>query len=167
MFAAVPIETGESMQILKCYVAGPLFSNQDRDLLEQIAGHFESQGVSVYLPHRDGGDLGTLIYNAQRDKLRNELFKKDIENLKDSNFVVCLLDGQDVDSGTCVEIGIAFAMDLPIFGLKTDIERRGSVINNMVWGACDSGNHIFEDIVSLFSAVDRVVRFQPERTPSE
>ena len=46
------------------------------------------------------------------------------------------LDGQDVDSGTAVEIGYGFAHGLVIVGLRTDIRRcsdnEGSVVNLMI-----------------------------------
>lgn len=142
------------MNKLKCYIAGPLFSEQDRSLLETIASYLEGRGVNVYLPHRDGGDLGTVIFNRERDRSRTSIFGSDLQHIKESDFIVCVLDGQDSDSGTCVEIGIAFMAGIPIFGLKTDLERRGTVINNMVWGVCDSGRRIFMDVESLFSAVD-------------
>ena len=153
------------MKMLKCYIAGPLFSEQDRSLLERIASHLENKGVSVFLPHRDGGDLGTVIFNRDRDRLRNNIFENDLRHIKQSDFLVCLLDGQDSDSGTCVEIGIAFMVGIPVFGLKTDLERRGSVVNNMVWGVCDSGRRIFMDLGSLFSALDEFleVMFTKER----
>jgi nucleoside 2-deoxyribosyltransferase len=142
------------MHALKCYIAGPLFSIQDRRLLEELAEHLESKGVVVYLPHRDGGDLGTVAFPTQGDGLRESLFSEDLRHVKQADFVVSLLDGQDSDSGTCVEIGIAYAAGIPIFGLRTDLERRGSVVNNMVWGVCDSGKTLFTDTSSLLSAVE-------------
>ena len=142
------------MTMLKCYIAGPLFSEQDRSVLETIASHLENNGVKVYLPHRDGGDLGTVIFNQDRAKIRADIFGDDLRHIKESDLIVCLLDGQDSDSGTCVEMGIAFMLGIPIFGLKTDLERRGSVVNNMVWGSCDSGKKIFMDMQSLVSALN-------------
>jgi nucleoside 2-deoxyribosyltransferase len=142
---------------LKCYIAGPLFSEQDRKVLETIALHVESRGVSVYLPHRDGGDLGTIILDQGKEALRGSIFRQDLEGIAQSNFIVCLLDGQDSDSGTSVEIGVAFERGIPIFGLKTDLERRGSIVNNMVWGVCGSGKRIFMDLGSLLSALDELL----------
>lgn len=142
------------MTMLKCYIAGPLFSEQDRSVLETIASHLENNGVKVYLPHRDGGDLGTVIFNQDREKIRTNIFAEDLQHVQESDFIVCLLDGQDSDSGTCVEIGVSLMVGIPIFGLKTDLERRGSVVNNMVWGACDSGKKLFTDMQSLISALN-------------
>lgn len=148
---------------LKCYIAGPLFSAQDRSLLEEIASQLENRGVEVYLPHRDGGDLGTVIFNEERHSLRENLFREDLGRIRESDFLVALLDGQDSDSGTCVEIGIAFAAGMPIFGVKTDLERRGSVVNNMVWGACDSGKRIFTDTDSLFYEIGQFLNVKQKK----
>jgi nucleoside 2-deoxyribosyltransferase len=145
------------MKVLRCYVAGPLFSAQDRRCLEELADGLECRGVKVYLPHRDGGDLGTVALNENRDSLRANLFGEDLRHIKSADFVVSLLDGQDSDSGTCVEMGMAYAAGIPVFGLKTDLERRGSVVNNMVWGACNSGDTLFTDMSSLFAAIDALL----------
>src|SRR5260221_2797785 len=101
------------MSVLKCYIAGPLFSNQDRRLLEEIAQDLEHRGVTVYLPHRDGGDLGTVLFTENRESIRADLFSEDLRHVKKADFVVALLDGQDSDSGTCVEIGIAYTAGIP------------------------------------------------------
>lgn len=143
------------MPRMNCYLAGPLFSQQDREMLERIAQYLESRNIEVYLPHRDGGDLGTVIFDPNRDYSRDRIFSSDIEHVKNSDLVVCLLDGQDSDSGTCVEIGFAYALGKPIFGLKTDLERRGMVLNNMVWGACFSGKRVFTDLDSLLASVNQ------------
>ena len=60
----------------------------------------------------------------------------DLELLEDSEAVVASLDGQDVDSGTAVEIGYGFARGLLIVGLRTDSRRcadnEGSTVNLMI-----------------------------------
>lgn len=142
------------MRTLRCYIAGPLFSVQDRRLLEELATDLERRGVAVYLPHRDGGDLGTVIFRKHGEGLRANLFSEDLRQIRKADFVVSLLDGQDSDSGTCVEIGMAYMAGTPVFGLKTDWEKRGSVVNNMVWGVCNSGKTLFTDLSSLFLAID-------------
>jgi nucleoside 2-deoxyribosyltransferase len=39
--------------------------------------------------------------------------------------LLAVLDGTDVDSGTASEIGFAFALGLPIVGLRTDVRTAG------------------------------------------
>jgi len=65
------------------------------------------------------------------------VFRDCLDSLAKSNVVVAILDGPDVDSGTCVEIGFAFAKGKPIIGIRTDSrtsEDRG--LNLMVSHAC-------------------------------
>lgn len=146
------------MRNLKCYISGPIFSHQDRATLESIAAYLDDKGVVTYLPHRDTGDLGTVTLNrSEGQDLRRRIFEDDVGNIRDSGLLVALLDGQDSDSGTCVELGIAYAMRIPIFGLKTDLGRRGGVVNNMVWGVCESGRRLYVDLKSLFNALEEFV----------
>jgi nucleoside 2-deoxyribosyltransferase len=152
-----------NMRATKCYVAGPLFSEQDRRLLEEIGEGLEARGIAAYLPHRDGGDLGTVVFKKDRKTLRGNLFREDLKHIEAADFLVSLLDGQDSDSGTCVEIGMAYAAGIPVFGLKTDLERRGGVVNNMVWGVCDSGSALFADVQSLLAAVDLYLSRSPRK----
>jgi nucleoside 2-deoxyribosyltransferase len=60
----------------------------------------------------------------------------DLELIEDSEAVLASLDGQDVDSGTAVEIGYGFARGLLIVGVRTDSRRcsdnEGSTVNLMI-----------------------------------
>lgn len=100
------------------YVAGPLFSQAEREFLEQMVFTLATKSnldplSNFFLPHRDGGELG-------KGSNRKQIFNLDITTLNKSNIVVALLDGQDVDSGTCIELGYAYALGKKIFGLITD-----------------------------------------------
>ena len=37
----------------KVYIAGPLFNQHERQYLEDMANHLESNGFECFLPHRD------------------------------------------------------------------------------------------------------------------
>lgn len=132
------------------YIAGPLFSEHQRKFLEEIAEtlakelNLDSQ-KDIFLPHRDVGDIG--IYGEGRENM----FHIDLEYLDGARVVVALLDGPDVDSGTAVELGYAYARSKEIFGLLTDWRRWGpnnnvQNINNMIWGVCGKGKRIFRKI---------------------
>jgi nucleoside 2-deoxyribosyltransferase len=60
----------------------------------------------------------------------------DLDLVDQSEAVLACLDGPDVDSGTAVEVGYAFARHKLIVGLRTDIRRSadndGSLVNLMV-----------------------------------
>lgn len=138
------------------YIAGPLFSEAERAFLELMVDTLASaSGLNpindFFLPHRDGGELG-------KGPKRRDIFQMDLQQVASSNIVVALLDGQDVDSGTCVEIGYAYAKGKKIFGLLTDFRAYYTADpephrpNLMVWGVCEEGNTLFRDLNTLTQA---------------
>jgi len=135
------------------YVAGPLFSEADREFLDQMVSTLaESVGLDpladFFLPHRDGGELG-------KGPKRRDIFDLDLHNLNSAEVVVALLDGQDVDSGTCIELGYAYAQGKKIFGILTDFrayctsDPEPHRPNLMVWGVCEKGATLFHKISDL------------------
>jgi nucleoside 2-deoxyribosyltransferase len=80
-----------------------------------------------------------------------------LKALDSAKIVIAWLDGPDVDSGTAVELGYAYAAkDKKIFGLLTDKRRwdhsqEGVAINNMIWGVCKESGNIYRTIDSLIS----------------
>lgn len=127
----------------KVYVAGPLFNTHERAYLEQIAGALESAGYETFLPHRDAGLVGDLSDIQERQRL----FRSDMQALETCDLVVALLTGADHDSGTCGELGYAYARGMPCYGLTDD--RRS--MNNLIWGLCAEGKTIVRDIEGLMA----------------
>lgn len=135
------------------YLAGPLFSDQDRGLLLEIEAAFLSEGLTCFVPHREVGDLATLKNQGDEDTARTFVFDSDIKGLKQCHVVCALLDGTDVDSGTAAEIGYAHALEKRVFGLCTDKTRRGKTLNNVIWGICGNGNAVYSSISEVTRAV--------------
>jgi nucleoside 2-deoxyribosyltransferase len=138
------------------YVAGPLFSEAERAFLEcMIDALANASGLDAaedfFLPHRDGGELG-------KGPSRLDIFNLDRNTLDNAGVVVALLDGQDVDSGTCIELGYAYAHGKKIFGIITDFrsyytnDDEPHRPNLMVWGVCEQGNTLFHNLEGLSSA---------------
>ena len=136
------------------YVAGPIFSFSERKFLEDLVGKLSKELNlhhinDFFLAHRDVGDVG--IAGVERD----EAFFDDIKALDESKIVVAWLDGPDVDSGTAVEVGYAYAKgDKKIFGLLTDRRKWGSslegvMVNNMIWGVCKERGDVYNTIDKL------------------
>jgi hypothetical protein len=44
-----------------------------------------------------------------------------------ASIVVAVLDGADADSGTCWEVGFAYAKGIPILGIRTDFRGTGDM----------------------------------------
>ena len=138
------------------YVAGPLFSNAERDYLDLMVQKLSSSSsldpnADFFLPHRDGGEL-------EKGPKRKDIFVLDIRQVDSAKVVVALLDGQDVDSGTCIELGYAYAKQKKIFGLLTDFRACKTADpqphrpNLMVWGVCERGKTLHRDLRSLATA---------------
>ncbi len=129
----------------KVYVAGPLFNTHERTYLEQITAALEAEGFETFLPHRDAGILGDLSDIRERERL----FRGDMQALEACDFIVALLTGADHDSGTCGELGYAYAKGKSCFGISDDVRR----MNNLIWGLCDEGKAIARDIPGLLTLV--------------
>ncbi len=87
----------------------------------------------------------------------------DLGLIDESEAVLASLDGQDVDSGTALEIGYGFARGLLIVGLRTDVRRcsdnEGCTVNLMI-EACivDSGGILTDSLADAVAFLaDRLV----------
>lgn len=143
------------------YVAGPLFSEAERIFLEQMVDSIaKTSGLDpktdFFLPHRDGGELG-------KGPKRLDIFNLDISQINSATIVISLLDGQDVDSGTCIELGYAYAKGKKIFGLLTDFRSYSTNglephrPNLMVWGVCENGDTLFSNIADLTKSINAFI----------
>jgi len=112
---------------MKAYLAGPLFNEHERWFLEQVDTICQSLGITTFLPHRDA------IFPDESDAVG--IFTADIDGLLGCELVIALLDGQDIDSGTCVELGIAWSNNKKVLGITTDAVRR-AYANAMPYGVC-------------------------------
>jgi nucleoside 2-deoxyribosyltransferase len=144
------------------YIAGPLFSDAERSYLELMVKELANSSnldpdADFFLPHRDGRELG-------KGPTRKDIFELDTMQVNSAKIVVALLDGQDVDSGTCVELGYAYAEGKKIFGLLTDFRAYKTAHaephrpNLMVWGVCEKGKTLHHDLRSLAKAFAQYVK---------
>lgn len=112
----------------KIYLAAPLFSVFERNLNLYIAEEIEkTQKYSVFLPQKispikEGNEYNMKpIYDGCKD------------NIKDSDIVLAIVDGPDVDSGVAWELGYAFANRIPTLCIRTDIRKsEGNGVNIMI-----------------------------------
>lgn len=121
------------MNEIKIYVAGPLFSVAERDFNSALAAALETRipKSTVSLPQEYAKTI------VGQTGFAEDMFDYSLRSILNSDVVVAILDGPDVDAGTCVEIGYAYAYGKPIIGVRTDLrasEDRG--VNLMVSKAC-------------------------------
>jgi nucleoside 2-deoxyribosyltransferase len=95
---------------MKIYMAGPLFSTAELAFNRELAGLLRRRGHEVFLPQE----------HEQRKDLPAAIFASDLRGLDWADAVVACLDGADPDSGTCWELGYAYARNKLSIVYRTD-----------------------------------------------
>jgi nucleoside 2-deoxyribosyltransferase len=95
---------------MKIYMAGPLFSTAELAFNRELASLLRQQGHEVFLPQE----------HEQRKDLPAAIFASDLTGLDWADAVVACLDGPDPDSGTCWELGYAYARKKLSIVYRTD-----------------------------------------------
>jgi nucleoside 2-deoxyribosyltransferase len=115
--------------MVKGYLASPLFSLGDRLVNEMVAKQLRNnmKDLDLYVPQENGGINDK---NAFADS--QMIADADAEELFNSDFLVAVIDGVEIDAGVSAEIGMAYALDIPIFGLYTDVRQFGRDNNKKI-----------------------------------
>ena len=127
---------------MNIYIAGPLFNEMEIRRNQEVSDLLECEGFKTYLPQRDGG----LFYDLKKkgysiDTIKSQIFEYDYNAILECDAILCLLDGSVLDSGMCIELGIAFANKKHCIGYKTDYRSQDTYGNNiMVDGTLE---HVF------------------------
>jgi len=144
---------------VQAYLAGPLFSQAEREWLDGLAQTVRDAGIDVFVPHEN--------FDKITDLTPEEVYRVDGEGLRRSNALLAWLDGPLVDDGTAAEIG-AFAELVAsgdpryrgIVGLVTDLrlERRrgrapGDGMNLFVIGAIRSAGRVCWSVDEALAAL--------------
>mgnify|MGYP001148760544 CR=1 FL=1 len=118
---------------MKIFIAGPLFSQAEREFNLKVDEKLRKHGFETFLPQRDVGKLDDLL-TKEGERAYRTIFERDLKGLDQADAVVAILDGPDVDSGTAFEVGYAFSKGKPVIGLKTDMRvfAKDEELNNML-----------------------------------
>lgn len=99
---------------MKVYIAGKIWTDSEREMLEKIDLICKSLGLETFLPHRDVGF-------AKSTTDAKKIFEGDIsEGFKECDLIIASLDGLHVGAGTAWELGYAYAKEISAIGIKTD-----------------------------------------------
>lgn len=102
------------MEKLNIFLAAPLFNERERDFNSKVAKILRDNGFNVWLAQE------APFISKGTDEEKRAIFNGDIKALKESDVVVAVLDGIEIESGVAFEIGYAHCLGKPIIGLKTD-----------------------------------------------
>lgn len=110
------------------YLAGPLFTQAEQEFNLKIYNDLLGEGYQIFLPQKECKGLSSA----------NEIFNKCLNGLNKAEIILAILDGPDADSGTCFEIGYAYANEIPVIGLRTDFRGSGDDggLNLMLTKSC-------------------------------
>ena len=152
--------------VVRIYLAGPLFSEAEREWLDALALRLREEGFECFVPHEQFGAVAELT--------PEEVFRVDADGLRSANAVVAWLDGPAVDDGTACEIGL-FAQLVAggdpryrgIVGIVTDLRlqrRRGNAVgdgmNLFVVGAIEQAGRVcwsVDDAIEALRELDEDV----------
>ncbi len=135
--------------IEKIYIAGPLFNIHERKYLEEIASTLEGAGYKCFLPHRDqtGIEEDALKGTDMSQETKDRIFQNDLEALSNSDLTVALITGQDIDSGTCSEIGYTYSEGKPVIAIDAEERRyRNLFVEGMIYKTVSNVNEILPAI---------------------
>tara|TARA_B100001173_G_scaffold310191_1_gene324150 strand:- start:1184 stop:1609 length:426 start_codon:yes stop_codon:yes gene_type:complete len=135
--------------IKKIYIAGPLFNIHEKKYLEEIASILEGAGYECFLPHRDqtGIEESELDGTDMSQETKDRIFENDMDALSSSHLTVALITGQDIDSGTCAEIGYTYAEGKPVIAIDAEERRyRNLFVEGMISKTVNNVNEILPAI---------------------
>lgn len=153
----------------KIYLAGPLFSTAEREFNRRLVDALckEMPNCEVNLPQ----EFAASIKGKVKGKVAfaDTMFGHCLRSIDAADIVLAILDGPDVDAGTCVEIGYAYAKKKRIIGIRTDFrssEDKG--VNLMVSKACDQMIWLTDSSVTMGQIISKIVAvLNPSPTKNE
>jgi nucleoside 2-deoxyribosyltransferase len=156
---ASPARSNTASRRVSVYFAAPLFTLLERRANRSLAHAIEKimPEAKILLP-QDFKHEGK--YNDA--KAFGMIFRECVENIDRANIMLAWLDGADADSGTCFEVGYAFAKSLPVVGIRTDFrhnQERG--LNIMLSRACTAFVYrpsFDEDVEGLAGSIAKALR---------
>lgn len=107
----------------KIYFAAPLFSEAEVLYNDHVAKQIRAAhpDIDIFLP-QEQGDINDKESYADSKMIA----KLDTDALLESDILIALLDGINIDAGVASEIGVAYQAGIPIVGLYTDSRQQGA-----------------------------------------
>ena len=107
---------------MKAYLANGLFSIGDRYVNEVIARELRAAipQIDLYVPQENDAINDK---NAFADSLA--IAEADLNSLKESDVLIAVIDGVEIDSGVAAEIGAFAMLNRPIVALLSDVRQQG------------------------------------------
>ncbi len=122
---------------MKVYIAALLFNEPEKKRNSEIRDLLKGNRHETYLPQEDGSIAFNRIESGEdKSVIRKAVFENDIKAIKDSDAILCILDGRVPDEGVCIELGIAYTLGKKCIGYKTDQRSLDKFGNNLMIEGC-------------------------------
>ena len=128
------------------YLAGPLFNANEVAFNARLTAAIEALGYDVFLPQRDGYELGSETAGTKDEA--QAIFDLDKHKVRACDVLLCILDGRVPDEGMAVELGLGYADRIHhkpgrrLIGYSTQGRHLGGTgFNAMLTGALDEIHH--------------------------
>ena len=132
---------------MKIYFAGPLFTSAEREWNAVLRDRLVAAGHEVFLPQEQEHDA----------KTPELTFRNDVVHVDWSDALVAIMDGEDPDSGTCWEVGYAYAKGKPIVMIRTDFRSWGEPSDPYNLMLTQSATLRYELPIAEMATVERTV----------
>ncbi|MDV0443654.1 nucleoside 2-deoxyribosyltransferase [Methanorbis rubei] len=117
-FSDIPLIDVRQFAQYRIYLAAPLFSEAQRVYNQALADLISSRCYcEVHLPQElDTGE-------SRGEKREEFIYRQNLSGVRNSDIVVAVIDGSDVDSGTAWEMGYATALGKRVIAVRTDFRK--------------------------------------------
>lgn len=92
---------------MKIYIASPLFTAEEKRVINKVALVLHRAGFETHLPMEHGVPDAWAYTN---EEWARKMFELDREAIDECDGVLCIYYGMNSDSGTSWEVGYSFAM---------------------------------------------------------
>jgi nucleoside 2-deoxyribosyltransferase len=147
----------------RCYVASPLgFHAAGRHWYAAVLLPALRDVVEIVDPWTAGtpGEIEAARAAGRLRELWLDVGRRNLRLIDGADLLAAVLDGQEVDSGTALEVGYAAARGLPCAGLRTDVRQSGEegmAVNLQVEATIlASGGTIAADVEGLRAELARL-----------
>ena len=110
---------------MRIYLAGALFSVAEQQFNQELKNELLklNPNLDIVLPQDEA------IKIIGKPNFEELVFKSCEEEVNKADIILTILEGPDIDSGTCIELGMAYQAGKKIIGIRTDF--RGSEIEGL------------------------------------
>ena len=109
--------------VMKVYCAGPLFVPYEREFMSQCGQALREHGIDAFVPH----ESPKMKIPDDPRSVQKRVFDNDFGAISESNAILAVVNGPEVDDGTACEMGVFYAL------MQSDPGKKGIVALQQDW----------------------------------